>query len=299
MKTVNIDLSVKSKYIGGENMAVTFYYNGDKVQIFKVFSGTLNDIVPMHSHSKNGYELHYIDSGKGILDTGSKTFELKKDTLFMTGPKMLHKQIPDNHNPMHELCVYFKLTGHKFNNDIMKAFASKDFWIGKINSEIKHIFRQMTEENKRESRWKDDILSSLSIRLITELTGLYFPEEKSSSKKAESADLNENRSWILDQLLLEDCSNVTLNDFAEKMGVSPRHAERIIKDYYGTSFKKLRYEAKMAMAATLLEQQKLSVDECSLRCGYTSSSAFITAFKRKYGITPKTYREECKTIHKS
>lgn len=279
-------------------MAVTFYYNGDKIQIFKVFSGTLNDIVPMHSHSKSGYELHYIDSGKGILDIGHNCFELKKGTLFMTGPNMLHKQIPDSENPMHELCVYFKLTGHKFNNDMIKAFASKDFWIGKSNSEIKHIFKQMEEENKNENRWKEDILSSLAVRLMSELTRLYFPEKSFTLNKSENTDLNESRSWILDQLLLDDCSNVTLNDFAEKMGVSPRHAERIIKDYYGTSFKLLRYEAKMAMAATLLEQQKLSVDECSQRCGYTSSSAFIAAFKRKYGITPKTYREGCRNIHK-
>ncbi len=272
-------------------MAVTFYYNGDKVQIFKVFSGTLNDIVPMHSHPKNGYELHYIESGKGLLITEDCNFKLEKDSLFMTGPNVLHKQIPDKEHPMHELCVYFKLTSHKFSNDMIKAFSTRSLWIGKGNAEIKRIFKQMEEENKKSSCWKSDILSSLAIRLITELSVLYFPEEAQAIRKEDYTDLNESRSWILDQLLLDDCSHVTLNDFAQQIGVSPRHAERIIKDYYGASFKKLRYEAKMAMAASLLEQEKLSVEECAVRCGYTTSSAFTTAFKRKYKITPAAYRK--------
>ena len=69
--------------------------------------------------------------------------------------------------------------------------------------------------------------------------------------------------------------------FRKNMGVSPRQAERIIKEYYGSSFKKLRYEAKMAMAATLLEEKDISVEECAVKCGYTCSAAFITAFKQK------------------
>lgn len=104
--------------------------------------------------------------------------------------------------------------------------------------------------------------------------------------------MNENRSWILDQLLLDDCSNVTLNDFAENMGVSPRQAQRIIIDYYGASFKKLRYEAKMAMAATILEGNDVTIDECAEKCGYSCASAFISAFKSKYKTTPKKYREQ-------
>lgn len=271
-------------------MDLTFYYNGDKIQIFKIFSGTL-DFVPMHSHSKNGYELHFIESGSGILNTEDGRYEINKNTLFMTGPNVLHKQTPNSDNPMHELCVYLKIPSRQNNSEIIKAFASKAFWIGKSTPEIKHILKQMIDEHEKNSIWKKDILSSLAIRLISELTRIYYPESVSSSSKAESTDLNESRSWIIDQLLLDDCSNVTLNDFAENMGVSPRHAERIIKDYYGASFKKLRYEAKMAMAATLLEKKNISVEECSAKCGYTTSSAFITAFKKKYGVTPKEYKE--------
>lgn len=272
-------------------MAVTFYYNESKIQIFKIFSGTIDEIIQMHSHTKDGYELHLIDSGYGILDTVDGKYNLSKNIIYVTGPNVLHKQTPDFENPMHELCIYLEIPKSKKSDRAFELFTSKPFFIGKSNAAIRHIFKIMLEENESDEFLKESILSSLTIRLIVEMTRLYYPTETSPIDLLTSSDLNESRSWILDQLLLEDCSNVTLSDFAEKMGVCPRQAERIIKEYYGSSFKKLRYEAKMAMAATLLEQENISIEKCSIQCGYTSVNAFSAAFKQKFKITPKAYQK--------
>ena len=45
-------------------MILSFNYNGCRIQLFKIFSDTLDSVVPMHSHAKNGYEIHYIAGGK-------------------------------------------------------------------------------------------------------------------------------------------------------------------------------------------------------------------------------------------
>lgn len=286
-----IIMKLKSRQIRGVHMAITFYYNESKIQIFKISSEILDEIVQMHAHTKNGYELHYIDDGKGILETEDKRYKLSKNTFYITGPNVLHKQIPDPENPMHEICVYLKIPNAKNADQAFQLFTSKSFWISKSNPAIRHIFKIMVEENNDKELLKESILSSLTIRLIVEITRLYFPNDTSPENYLAEMDLNESRSWILDQLLLEDCSNVTLEDFAKSMGVCSRQAERIIKDYYGSSFKKLRYEAKMAMAATLLEQEKITIEECSVRCGYSSVNAFGAAFKNKFKISPKKYQQ--------
>lgn len=278
----------------GRKMAITFYYNESKIQLFKVFSGTLDEIVQMHAHTKGGYELHLIDDGKGILDTEDDQYALSKNVLYVTGPNVLHKQTPDLEDPMHELCVYLKIPNTKHTDSAVHFFASRAFWIGKSNAAVRQIFKQMVAESEKNGLWKESVLSSLAIRLIVEMTRLYFPENTGALLPPQDTDLNENRSWILDQLLLEDCSNVKLEDFARGMGVCPRQAERIIKEHYGSSFKKLRYESKMAMAATLLEQEDISIEDCSVRCGYSSVTAFSTMFKKKYQITPKAYQKQYK-----
>lgn len=271
-------------------MATAFYYNNSKIQIFKIFSGTLKGTIHMHSHAKNGYEIHLIDSGSGILETPNGKYKLSKNSLYITGPNILHKQISDSKNPMHELCIYLKISTHG-RDDTISFFTAQPFWIGKSNSSIRNIFKRMITENEQNKRWKDGILSSLAIRLIAEIARLYSPESASSQISLPNEDLNESRSWILDQLLTDDGINTTLDDLANQMGVCKRQAERIIKDHYGASYKQLRYESKMSLAATLLEQNKISIEECAAQCGYASASSFVSAFKKKYKTTPKKYRE--------
>ncbi|MGN1328552.1 MAG: AraC family transcriptional regulator [Eubacterium sp.] len=272
-------------------MGLSFYFNDNKIQIFKISSVTIDEIVMMHAHAKNGYELHLIDSGYGILDTTDGKYNLSKNTLYVTGPNVFHKQTPDFKNPMHELCVYLEISNSKNSDKALELFTSKPFWIGKSNTAIRRIFKLMLEGSEGSDFLKDSILSSLTIRLIVEMARLYYPDGTSLTKSTARSDLNESRCWILEQLFLDDCSNVSLNDFAEQMGVCTRQAERIIKDYYGSSFKKLRYEAKMAMAAMLLEQENISIEKCSVKCGYSSVNAFSAAFKGKYKITPKEYQK--------
>lgn len=66
-------------------MILSFNYNGCRIQLFKIFSDTLDSVVQMHSHAKNGYEIHYIAGGKGVLETEKDRYDIKKDSLYVTG----------------------------------------------------------------------------------------------------------------------------------------------------------------------------------------------------------------------
>ena len=45
----------------------------------------------------------------------------------------------------------------------------------------------------------------------------------------------------------------------------------------------------MEHARRLLESNQHNVNEVGLKVGYSTSSHFIAAFKKKYGTTPKKY----------
>jgi len=49
------------------------------------------------------------------------------------------------------------------------------------------------------------------------------------------------------------------------------------------------FDYKMEVARKLLETGSHNVNEVGLKVGYSTSSHFIAAFKKKYGITPKKY----------
>lgn len=270
-------------------MTVTFHYNRSKIQIFKVFSGTLDPIIRMHAHAKNGYEIHYVDSGTGTLETEMGRYNLTENVLFITGPNVMHKQLSAPEDPVRELCVYLKISDGE-REGAVRAFASKPFWIGAGGDNVRGLFHQIVAENRKKDLYSEQMLSALTIQLITQIVRLYEPGCTEFADPQQDGDLNESRSWILDTLLSADCSRMALDELANDLGVCPRQAERIIQNYYGHSFKKLRYESKMAMAATLLEEGDLPVGQCAARAGYSSPAAFSTAFKERFGQTPTDYR---------
>ena len=65
--------------------------------------------MPKHSHGNNSYELHYIPYGHGTVNMNNRKYEVKPNTLYMTGPHVEHEQVPYKNDPMAEYCIYFKL----------------------------------------------------------------------------------------------------------------------------------------------------------------------------------------------
>ena len=270
-------------------MAISFSYCGTTVQILKIASVPISETIQMHSHAKDGYEIHFIDSGKGVLDVPSESFNLNKGSLFITGPNIMHKQTPDEISPMHELCLYLVIKNSKKAESLMQYFTSHSFWIGKGNTEIKRLFQRIISENENPSQWSESTICSLVIELIVEMVKLYTPPSRAllSDKRT---DLNESRAWILDELFYNECTDGSLEDFAKGLGVCPRQAQRIITDYYGSTFKKLRQEARLAKASILLEAGDLSIEQVAQQCGYASVTSFNKAFKQNYDVTPKMYQ---------
>ncbi|NNK20846.1 MAG: helix-turn-helix transcriptional regulator, partial [Flavobacteriaceae bacterium] len=58
---------------------------------------------------------------------------------------------------------------------------------------------------------------------------------------------------------------------------------------YGDTVYSFLFEHKMEMARKMLETNQYNVNEVGLKVGYSTSSHFIAAFKKKYGTTPKKY----------
>ncbi|MEM7799511.1 MAG: AraC family transcriptional regulator [Chloroflexota bacterium] len=81
--------------------------------------------------------------------------------------------------------------------------------------------------------------------------------------------------------LLELAQAVHLNDHKLKVG---------FKMVFGTTVFGMLYDHRMQTARELLEDRHFSIGEIALEVGYRSQSAFSTAFKRKYGISPRDLR---------
>ena len=81
----------------------------------------------------------------------------------------------------------------------------------------------------------------------------------------------------------------TLAELAEEIGLSLKRLKEGFKQIYGDSVYSFLFNYKMEYARKMLESNQHNVNEVGLKVGYSTASHFISAFKKKYGTTPKKY----------
>ncbi len=81
----------------------------------------------------------------------------------------------------------------------------------------------------------------------------------------------------------------SLNELAKMVGLNVKALKEGFKELYGKPVITYLFHYRMEEAKKMLEQGTNNVSEIAPQVGYSSASHFITAFKRKFGVTPKQY----------
>ncbi len=82
----------------------------------------------------------------------------------------------------------------------------------------------------------------------------------------------------------------TLTALSEEIGLPLKKLKEGFKQIYGDSVFSFLFDYKMEYARKMLETGRHNVNEVGLKIGYSTASHFISAFKKKYGTTPKKYK---------
>jgi AraC-like DNA-binding protein/effector-binding domain-containing protein len=85
--------------------------------------------------------------------------------------------------------------------------------------------------------------------------------------------------------------DVSLKALAARAGLSPFHLQRVFSSKVGETPKQLALRLRLGRAAVLLLTTRDSVLDVALACGFQSHEVFTRAFRRRFGITPRAYRE--------
>lgn len=266
---------------------ITVSYGKSVFRVINIHQGIFDEDVTGHTHGKYSYEIHYVTSGMGILKTREKSYPLKKNSLYVTGPDAWHEQLTDIDNPMSEYCLYLQ-TVHIGDDALSSIFLDQHFWIGKGNREIKEAFFQMLSLAEHENLFAVQKLSIYVMLLLNELATRYSPIIRYDS----SATVDERKFYLIETTFLNQYDTITLGSLAQKLCLSERQTQRLLRKYYGKSFTEKKADARIDKAKLLL-QQNTDIEKLSCILGYTDASAFVHAFKRATGMTPLKFKNNC------
>lgn len=128
---------------------------------------------------------------------------------------------------------------------------------------------------------------------VYELLSLYFnPAEATNIAECPFLVDEENVRKIRNakQIILERMINPpSLQELSDEIGLSLKKLKEGFKQLYGSTVYQFLLDYKMDYARQLLGTGSHNVNEVAHQLGYSNSSHFIDAFKKKFGTTPKKY----------
>nr|WP_315156287.1 substrate-binding domain-containing protein [uncultured Flavobacterium sp.] len=82
----------------------------------------------------------------------------------------------------------------------------------------------------------------------------------------------------------------SVEDLADKLGVSRVQLYRKVKAIIGINISDHINNVKLEKAAELLKSNEMNISEIAYSLGFSSPNYFSTAFKNKFGVSPKEYK---------
>lgn len=251
--------------------------------------------IKMHVHSITSYEIHYVESGEGILRLRSGEHGLKKGTFYLTGPGVAHEQITVSREPMEELVLYYTVPlscrAQPQREDWMECLLDQRFWIGDDAGEVSDILRGIIRETERRPAGFQAMIPHLAGQLFITLGRMYRAGQPEQGEVYMPCS-DEGKYLQIERMFLDDPVHITIHGLAEALGLSVRQVQRLMKSHYGITFRQMQMDNKLELACRLLEDTHDSVEKIAEKTGFSAADYFGYCFKKKYGMSPGKFRKE-------
>jgi len=137
--------------------------------------------------------------------------------------------------------------------------------------------------------------TSLNEYKLTHLYPLLFAELSDvavgkTELVSQSVLQNDYLSQINAILTFEFMQDIQLKDVAQKLYLSEKQTARIIQKHFKQSFSALLLNRRLLVATLYLLQTEIKISEIIQLTGFQTENYFFSAFKKKYGMTPRAYR---------
>ncbi|MDG1385479.1 MAG: AraC family transcriptional regulator [Flavobacteriaceae bacterium] len=245
-------------------------------------------------------QFHFCLKGQGdfLFNTGNYVFNVKEEHSILL------------YNPQRDLPIDLKLQP---NTWIIGVVISIKKFHSLFSKDADHIHFLSPENSTKKYYDNGNITPSMAVVLsqilssnihesmkalylkgkVYELLSLYFNKNEDTDIEQCPFLIDEDnvrKIRLAKEIILNNMSEPpSLQELSEEIGLSLNKLKEGFKQLYGDTVFGYLLDHKMEEARRMLASTNYNVNEVGLRIGYSTSSHFIAAFKKKYGTTPKKY----------
>ncbi|GGF69200.1 helix-turn-helix domain-containing protein [Wenyingzhuangia marina] len=295
-----------NKYKNIDKSTATFLNESQDFSILQITNHETDIQYYKHSDDRNYIYVFFNlnDSCKVAFNMEHCAVNLEKDTSCMVYFKETEMnllfELPTNSNLI-VLLIPVQYFHSLFTAENNYLFNYDNFIVGKpiiekkdTNTALQVVLHQLA------TKPKNTPLHTLFIKgKVYELLSLYFSnaDENTDEKCPFMANedtinqLRQVKNIIIDQM----ADPPSLEELSKTVGLNIKKLKQGFKEVYGAPVFTFLLNYKLEYSKKLLIENLLNVNEIGNKIGYSNSSHFIAAFKRKFGVTPKQFTKQINT----
>ena len=255
---------------------------------------------PKHTH--NYIEVIYMCSGSTRHIVNDTEILLKEGELLFLNQNVTQEIFPASEGDiavnfiiLPEFFFYvLQLIGNEQNllkEFVIDCLTGKNDTVGYMHFKVADILPiQNLVENLIWSIWNKQP-NKRSMNQIT--MGLLFLQLINHMDRMEANEANQDQKLIIDVLgyIEEHYRDGELTELANMLHYDAYWLSKEIKKQTGKNYTDLVQTKRLNQAAYLLENTAMSVLEVGMAVGYDNQSYFHRIFQKRFGMTPKKYRD--------
>lgn len=253
--------------------------------------------VPLHWHEE--MEIIYIKKGQGVVTVDFTAYPVTEGEAVFIAPGQLHSIEQECNASMEYENIILNLsllTGR------LSDSCTDSYFHPFINQQLK-----ICTCVRRESEHYEKLISCLNqfdllcrekpaayqMELKSVLFHMFFILFSNCRQPVEhrhSGKTLDKIKQILKYVELHYMENLGIGEMAVAAGFSQSHFMRFFKNYMGISFTAYLNDYRLTMAARLLLSSSSGILNIAAETGFENLSYFNRLFKKKYGMSPKEFR---------
>ncbi|XCP86829.1 AraC family transcriptional regulator [Roseburia hominis] len=241
------------------------------------------------SGTRDEYIIHFILSGRGFYSANGNTWPLSAGQMFLIYPDEPVVYCADKNNPWTYVWVGFRGLGADTilrncgfsKSHLVHTAPDLEKYMCCFDDFFEHITLSFTDGLYRES-----ILLKLFAILSDHHKHLALENKQEKTDYSNNVYVNFAIDYI-NEMYMQD---ISVSDIADKIGITRSHLNYAFQKELNISVQKFLIDFRMHKAANLLVSTTMSIKEISNHVGYKDQLVFSKAFKKKFGLSPKSYR---------
>lgn len=255
--------------------------------------------VPLHWHDE--MELVVIKKGQGYVSVDFDKHLVHSGDIIMICPGCLHAIEQDASYKMEYENIIFKpeLLSSGANDlcmlQYMKPLLDGTLPVEHFLTPAHEVFESLSNCIRQIDLVCVDQTTGWQLAVKSALFYFFFLLISERQKKTVSISHNpkslEKMKTVLKYVEEHYTEKLTIDDMAKLTFYSKSHFMKFFKVHMGTGFTEYLNDYRLAMAARLLKSSDESILMIAEESGFDNLSYFNRIFKRKYGVSPGSYRK--------